>query len=276
MGVLGLSCCLSTMPQASVQQRATEIRLLDLGGGARAVVASLDGVSGKFLFDSGWGLSAVTPEFAETIDCKPWGRITGFRAIGERVDFTQCHAPVHLVMEKVHSTIPTLGVFDVMRFMPAGSTTLAGGLGLDAFAGRALTIQMHRNCIILESKASLYARVTRAKPIQIRLVRASEGASLTVDVGVPTPNGIAWMELDTGNTGKTMIAGHVAAAIGLSASITDPQTIAMLLVPGVVVDGKALVRDLILDGDIGMDFLTHWDLILDLEHVRGWLAPAES
>lgn len=127
---------------------------------------------------------------------------------------------------------------------------------------------------MLETPATLNARIAHAKVIPIRLVRDVEGAALTVNVGIPTTQGMLWMELDTGNTGPTLIGRHAAALVGLNSDKKDVQELAMPLVPGVVVHGRARVRDLIMDGDIGRDFLNRWDLTLDLAHERGWLTPA--
>ena len=250
-----------------------EIILRDLGNGVRALTASFNGRSGLFLFDTGWGLTAVTPVFASKIGCRPWGRLTGFRAIGERIDMQQCNA-VDVSLPGVSLRAPSLGVIDLMGFLPPGSVEFAGGMGLDLFSRRPVTVQLHRGRVILETPASLRARVATAKAIPVRLVRGVEGAALTVDVGVPTAEGMAWMELDTGNTGRTMIARHVAASFGLDTASKEEQAFSIPLVPGVAVAGMARVQDLILDGDIGRDFLEHWDLTLDLVHARGWLAPA--
>jgi hypothetical protein len=44
----------------------------------------------------------------------------------------------------------------------------------------------------------------------------------------------------------------------------------------VAVRDEAIVRDLILDGDIGQAFLEHWDLTLDLARGKGWLTPTQQ
>jgi hypothetical protein len=54
---------------------------------ARAIV---NGQSGTFLFDTGEGVSSFSPAFAEKTGCRPWGRISGFRMSGERLDNKHC------------------------------------------------------------------------------------------------------------------------------------------------------------------------------------------
>ena len=258
---------------AASTAKAQIIPLHREAGDALSVEGSIKGQHGTFLFDSGWGLSAVTPGMADRIGCHPWGQVTGFRAIGERVTTAQCQ-PATVTLGNRAFPLPTLAVIDVQGFMAPGSPTYAGGIGLDAFAGTAVTLRSRAGEIVLETPATLKARVAHAKVIQTRLVRDTEGAALTVDVGVPTTQGMLWMELDTGNTGPTLIGRHAAALVGLTSDTKDVQELAMPLTPGVVVHGRARVRDLIMDGDIGRDFLDQWDLTLDLAHGRGWLTPA--
>lgn len=265
------------LPLSSIQARQAErvIPLHDQPGGAMSIEATVDGQRGTFLFDSGWGLSALSPVMADRIGCHPWGRLTGFRAIGERVDMKQCRSAT-IVLGDQHIRLPTLGYIDIQQFMPAGSPVYGGGIGLDAFAGRSVTLRMQAREIVLESPSSLRRRIAHAKPIPIRLVREVQGAALTVNVGIPTSQGTLWMELDTGNTGPTMVARHAAALVGLKPDQEIGQTVSMTIVPGAIVQGPAHVRDLIMDGNIGLDFLRRWDLTLDLARARAWIAPGEA
>lgn len=249
------------------------IHLKRMPGGALAMEARIGDQEGIFLFDGGWGVSAVSPDMAKRTGCHPWGQLTGFRAIGERVDMPQCQ-PVTLSVEGHAYPLPTVGVLDIQKFMPTDSPVYAGGIGLDAFSGKTVTLRAHAGEIVVEDAVSLRRRIASAHAIPIRLVRDVEGASLTVDVGIPIPAGTLWMELDTGNTGPTMIGKHIAGLIGLDPDKPLGQVLSMAIVPGVVVQGPAAVQDLILDGDIGLDFLNQWDLTLDLAHERGWVSPA--
>jgi hypothetical protein len=208
------------------------------------------------------------------IGCKPWGKMFGFRATGERVDAERCNSAV-LNLAGVALEMPTLGVIDLMKYMPKSVVTYAGALGLDAFDGRAITIRSRARQLILESPGSLAARVTRAHRVPIRLVRDVQGAALSADIGVPTASGMIWLELDTGNYGGTMIGRHVAQLVGLDPKAKGGQDLHMQIIPGITVAGRARIGDYIMDGNIGEDFLDQWDLTLDLSNGRGWLAPAE-
>lgn len=271
--VLTAMAPLTTVRAASVQPTSVVLQTSKETG--QSITARIDGIPGTFLFDSGWGVTAVTPAFAAQIGCKPWGQITGFRAIGERLDMPKCNA-AQLQVSGVTLPIPTVGVFDLMELMPKGTPLLSGGIGLDVFAGRQITIESRANRVVLETPESLAKRVRNAHVIPIRLVRDSGGVALSVQMGLPTSAGMVWMELDTGNrSGTYMIGKHVAALLGLKPDASGRQPIHRDIVPGITLAGDAVVSDLIMDGNIGSSFLDHWDLTLDLKAEKGWLAPAQ-
>ena len=105
------------------------------------------------------------------------------------------------------------------------------------------------------------------------MVRDAEGIALAVDGAVRTPEGLAWMELDSGNGGSLVLANHIAPLLGLRPDMATPELAHFELVNGIAVEGTTRTRDLIMDGNIGAQFLNNWILTLDLEHGRAWLSP---
>jgi hypothetical protein len=239
---------------------------------AQATVrAVVKGHEGKFLFDTGEGVSGISPEFAKKIGCEPWGQISGFRMSGERLDSPHCDNITFKLGEQPF-TAPVVIIYDVMKFMDPDVPPIDGAIGLDLFADRALTI-IPRQKIIIESEGSLEQRIRGAKEIPMRIVRDAEGASIAVDTAVPTPKGTAWMELDGGNGSSLVIANHIAPLLGLRPNISTPEPARFHLANGIEVQGMLRTRDLIMDGDISAQFLNHWALTVDLKRHRAWLAP---
>jgi hypothetical protein len=239
---------------------------------AQAIVhAMVNGQRGTFLFDTGEGVSSFSPEFAKKIGCEPWGRITGFRMSGERLDNEHCD---NLTFQLAgHSFVaPVVSTIDIMKFLGPDVPPVDGAVGLDLFAGKAITI-VPRKAIIVESSGSLAARIANARELPIRVVRDAEGAALAVDGAVRTPKGMAWMELDSGNGGSFVVANHIAPLLGLRADVATPESARFALANGISVEGMTRTRDLIMDGNVGAQFLNNWILTLDLEHGRAWLSP---
>jgi hypothetical protein len=238
-----------------------------------SVRATVGGVTGTFMFDTGEGLSTISPAFAARIGCRPWGRVSGFRMSGERLNNPHCdNVDFDLAGERL--TAPAVTTVDVMAFIGQGVPSVDGSLGLDLFAGKAITIVPRRE-IIIESPASLAARIRNAREIPIRLVRDVEGLALSVDTAVRTSQGLAWMEMDTGNGGSMVIADHIAPLLGMAPDTSTPTPARFQLANGIVVEGNARTRDLIMDGNIGAQFLNRWNITLDLRAGRAWLSPAD-
>lgn len=238
--------------------------------------ATVNGHEGNFVFDTGAGVSYVSPDFAQSVDCKPWGKLTGYTLVGQRLDMQRCDGLMFDVQGQRFGA-STSGVFDLMKFMPPNVPRIDGSIGLDVFEGHALTLSLAQKKLIIETPDSLTARAKHATEVRIRFVREVGGAALTTFVAVPTPAGMAWMELDCGNGGANVIGKHLAELMKLDPSKREPQPAHFMIAGGVPVEGMARVNDsLIMDGNIGTRFLIDWDLTLDLAKGRAWLASAKD
>ena len=60
---------------------------------------------------------------------------------------------------------------DLAKFLPPGTEPLSGGVGLDLFAGRTVTIQLRAHRVVLETDVSREARISIAREIRVRPVR---------------------------------------------------------------------------------------------------------
>ena len=239
-----------------------------------ALHASVNGHAGFFLFDTGGGISVIDKQIAQASGCTPWGRVTGFRMTGERLDFQRCDN-VTFDIGGVHANVPTAGLFDVDK-LTKGSPHVDGSLALDIFAGKAVTLDVGARTLTIETPASLARRIRVAMEIPVSIVRDSGGAGLGFDVGVPTPRGMAWMELDSGMDGPFVIADHVAPLFGLQPDLKTPQPVNFTLGKNVPLKGTAITAKLIMDGNIGKEFFSKWAVTFDLKRNRVWVAPTSA
>lgn len=245
------------------------------GESQKVIQAKINGREGTFLFDSGGGITNVTPEFAEAIGRKPWGKIVGFRMTGQRLDMARCD-DMTLEAAGMREHLAIIGVFDLMSLLPPGAPKLDGTIGLDAFANKAISIDLANQRIVIETPESLATRINSATEEPVRLVRDAEGLALTVDAAVKTPHGIAWMELDTGNDGGIVVADWLADDFGLDPKNKDAQPIKFQLANGLKGEGNGHARDLIMDGNLGSSFLRNWIVTFDLPHGRAWFSPTRD
>jgi Aspartyl protease len=254
------------------------INLIPHPGGTEMMTlhARVRGHEGNFIFDTGGGISYISPAFAQTIGCKPWGQITGFTLTAQRLDMPRCDG-LSFEIEGHGFGAPTSGVFDIMKFMPADVPRIDGSIGLDVFEGLAVTLSLAQRKLIVESPSSLRERTKLGKEVPVRLVREVGGIALAVQVAVPTTDGMAWMELDSGNGGANVIGKHLVAVMKLDPNQSGPQPASFMIAGGVPVEGMVRVNDkLTMDGNIGTRFLINWDLTLDLAKGRAWLTRVKS
>jgi hypothetical protein len=258
-----------------VAEGQTTIPLTLFMGKIPAFHASVNGHEGFFLFDTGGGTSVLGPEFVRFSGCTPWGQVTGFRMTGERIDLRRCDNAAFDVAG-AHLKTSTAGVFDIMALAPKTTPHLDGSLALDIFAGQVVTLDVSGRTLTIETPKSLHARIRNAKEVPARLVRDAEGAALSVAVGVPTPKGMAWMELDSGNDGSFAIGNHIAALFDLRPNGKEAQPVSFMLGGGIPVKGTARTSNLIMDGNLGEQFFPLWAVTFDLKAGRVWVSPIRA
>ncbi len=237
--------------------------------------AQVAGAPRRLLLDTGGGLTLVAPSIAAAAGCTPWGRLTGFNMFGRRFDGPHC--PGIAVEAGGRRFVPAVtGLVNMGKLNPADSA-LDGIASLDLFDGRAITLDLGRGRLVVESPASLRARVGAMRPLPVRVKREVEGLALAVLAGVPTRHGLLWMELDSGNGGTVLVSKPVAALVGLDSGVAGRQAADFAVTEGVRVStAHAFTPDLIMDGNLGMPFLRNWVVTLDLRAGAGWIAPAQA
>jgi len=234
---------------------------------------TVDGESRRFLLDTAGGITVATPEFAEDIGCTPWGRLTGHRMRGDRVDGARCD-DVELQVSGVPLELPSVLVWDLSKLLPPDAPPLAGSIGLDALHDHAITLDLGAGEVTVETPTSLAARVRRATEVPVRFSREVQGLALVPFIPVETPKGRLWMELDSGSDGALIVGRHAASALGLDADADSPQATTLELGGGIEVDAQATLDDLIIDGNIGAPVLRQWAVTIDLANERLWIAPS--
>lgn len=237
-----------------------------------ALRGEVAGNQGLFLFDTAGGISLISPDFARKIGCAPWGRLSGHRMMGDRLDAPRCDN-VALSLSDQRYTLPVAAVLDVTAFLPEGAAPVDGSLALDLFAGQVITLDVPGGQLIVESVDSARARVAHAAELPAQLSRELQGRALAINVGVPTPQGMLWMELDTGNGGTVLVAAPYAALLGLTPDSDKPQQADFAVSKDFRAQGMAFApAKMILDGNLGMPFLRDKVVTLDLARGRLWVA----
>ncbi len=230
-------------------------------------------VGGKerlFQFDTGGGNSFISPQIAKELNCEKGARVVGFRMTGDKLEAPRCD-DVALNIGGQRFIVPTAGVYQVGEFNAKG-VTVDGLLALDVFEGKTITMDFAGLKLIVETPESAAARVAGATELPARLIREMGGYALAIDIQVPSKFGHLGFQLDSGNGGTLLIAKPYAAAFGFDPD-KGPRLGSFPIGKGITASGLVMPAGITLDGNLGMPFLKHYLVTLDLAAGRVWLAP---
>lgn len=254
------------------------IPLGDFMGRKRSIQVEVGGQRGTFLVDTGSGVSLVSLEFAKRIGCTPWGQISGFRLTGERLDLPRCD-DVRIKLPD-GTTLPpvTAAAIDLASVLAKGDDPVDGALALDALDGTVFTLDVGAGTLQFETPESLQARIATAVEVPVRIGRYGSSARGVAAYALSkTAKGDLWLEIDTGGDAPVLLPTSMAAEAGADPAIQKGQPY-VLTVAGtghdVTQETRAVVRDMVRDGVIGMPVLVRWRLTFDLAHDRLWIAPS--
>lgn len=231
---------------------------------------TVKGKEGDFLFDTGGGQTLLTDSFLSGIDCHFWGRSTGYNMFGKKGEGPHCDN-VELAAGGVRLTPVSVGKIDFGDQFP-GDKAPDGLLSLDAFDGRAITIDQAAATLTIETPESLVKRTRSMQELPARVSRECSARCLSVFAGVPTKEGMTWLILDSGAGGVSLISRDHAAIFGLDPAAKE-QRLKFEAAPGVPIDSPVMIADMIMDGNLGQPFLSQYLVTFDLAHEKMWFAP---
>lgn len=263
---------------ASAAEAQDAARTLPLGDylGLRTVRATVGGQTGDFILDTGGGISVISPALAEKAGCKPWAQITGHRLSGERLTMPRCDN-LTIQTESGALTAPSAGVFDLSSLLPPDAPRIDGLIALDSLQAQPFTLELGAGRLTFETPESLAARIDGAVEVPIRFHRQAGGISLTTMVRAQTAQGDLWLQLDSGSMAPMLAATTSAEPLGLVAG-GPPRQPFQLVLTGVdgqrlEADTQAIVREMIIDGNVGLAVMKGWVLTFDLANERLWIRP---
>jgi hypothetical protein len=248
----------------------------------QTVQVTLDGKAVPFLFDTGGGLTFVSPEAAKSLGCQPFGQATGFRADGEKISFPRC-GPTEFPIGDYRAE-GEVGVFDLMvmiRKQVEGARkqgrdvpmppTLGGLVGLSSFRHQVLTLDYAHDRIVVETPQSMRTRIDSMTPLDMRLATLPSGG-VEVFIKVKATKGTLWLQLDSGNNGPTFLAPHAIEQLGLDLPKGEKKRVALDLTHFQSMPATVARRDMIYDGQLGIDVIDKLIITLDLQHGKAWAA----
>ena len=235
-----------------------------------AVRVNANGKPGLFVFDTAGGMTVVSPGFAKQAGCRPWGQEVGYSMTGTRFATPRCDGFAFSVDGR-KLVAPVAGVMEVAPLLAKDAEPIEGLLALDVFANETITIDPAGGRLIVESPESAAARIAGARELPLAIARENGGIALATYVMVPTARGPLRFEIDSGNGGTLLVSKAYAEALGLDGGAEKPVQGAFKVADGIEARGLILVKDLNINGNLGMPFLKDWVITLDLRRSRMWI-----
>jgi hypothetical protein len=264
-----LTLVLATLAAAPIVARAqTVIPLAHPTPTIRTVRVVVANDTLDFLFDTGGGVTVISPAVAAKIGCAPSGRSVGFRMTGQMLAGPYCH-DVALSLGGL-ALRDDAGVMDLAQMLGPSAPRVDGMISLSTQRGRALTLDFEGNQLIVETPATLEARVRDMTPLAARLATGVSGGELGVFIGVPVETTMLWLEWDSEHNARTFLAPHAAALLGVTDS-TGQGAIALPLAPTVKPVIAVQTKDIIHDGVLSARFLERATWSVDLATGRMWV-----
>lgn len=227
----------------------------------------VDGRPARLLFDTGAGITTLTLPFAQSVNCTPYGAVSGFRMRGDRLDIKKCgRMSVRVGDEDAERE---LGAADFGALLPPTAPPLDGIMGVDALGDRLITLDLADRIIHLDERPGRGWQEGRA-----RIARETGGASLSVFVRVAAPTGDLWMLLDSGHLVPVYLSPGAIEQLG-APSLDAPLRLA-ITGAGEHDVRAARVETLRYDGVFGEPFMKQFEIAIDLRRERIWWRPAQS
>ena len=273
LGLMLIALSMTACTSSDISRETpTEIELHDYQSLLHSVDVAIGGGDYRFLFDTGGGVTVISPDVAEKLGCRAFGRTVAFRMEGERVSFPSCG--VGTVSVSGVDLEVELFIMDIASLLPEGWPAIDGVLSLHTFAARSITIDIANRRVVMETDASLAERTATMTPVRTRESRQSGGASLDLFVEVPTSEGSLWFEVDSAAVGPVPAPCHTASILGWQLPLRDPATVTDELKGLGAVQFDAYRKDIIYDGVLGQNALKQMVLTVDLAAGKSW-ASAE-
>jgi hypothetical protein len=250
-----------------------EIRLEhDALGKAPTINVEVGGKIYPFLFDSGGGITTISPSIAKEIGCEPFGQITGFNAGGTRLDFKRCDN-VSMKFGGYQTRVNT-AVFEIMHLFSPETKEIGGIIALQTFENRILTIDLAGNRLILETEKSFAERIKDMKQLESRIGSHGGGAVIDIFVAANTPKGKIWMEFDTGNFSTLQFAPHAQEMLGINFEAPNrAKTVKPVKIDIVglgTIEAPARERLMIYDAMLNYDTISRMVVTIDLRNGKMW------
>lgn len=235
----------------------------------KTVEVYIAGKKYNFLFDTGGAETIISPELANAINKEIYGSVTGYRMSGETIK-TQKADSISITIGTTKIFHQTVGVWDLMSILPKDLPRVDGVISLKSFQESILTIELSKNIIIIENKASAKKAITEKSLLTTRFSNGLEGADLNIFVGIPKDNHLYWFLFDSGNSGPFLLSNESAEVWNLKNENYEKSPESEFVLGEKTLKIKPFVRDIIYDGVFNFDAISQYVFTINFKNKEVW------
>lgn len=242
-------------------------------GNLKQIEITIGGRIFHFLFDTGGGETLISTEVAGFIGKHIYGNETGFRMSGEPINYRKCDS-VDLIIGSTTIFHETVGVWDIMKVLPKDLPKLDGVLSLKSFRDKIIKLDIGKNKLIFETRASCKKALAHMTLLKSRFANGQNGNELTLFLGIPKVNHTYWFLFDSGNLDNVLLSHTTANEWGIERdTITQRTQPGELIIPigNKQVRAEASSTNMIYDGSLNYHIISTSVFIIHFAAKQVWV-----
>lgn len=250
----------------------TEISLENYFRTLKSVKVEIENKTYNFLFDTGGGLTIISPEIVKEINKSAYGNSVGFRMSGEKIETKVCDS-VNIKIGGINFFHASVGVFDIMDFLPKELKRIDGLISLKTFEQMKIVLNLSENELIVETKKSFGEKIKRMDLVKSRFASGTNGTELNIFIGTPFNNNLWWFLFDSGNISQTKISTIVAKEWNLKMNkegeITETGEFKFAIANDSIT-ALTVIDKIIYDGALSFDFISQSEYAISFKDKKVW------
>ena len=248
-----------------------EIKLEEYFRGLKTIEVEIENETYNFLFDTGGGLTIVSPKVIEKVGRSAYGNFVGFRMSGEQVGWKLSDS---LEIE-IGGTIffhNQVGIFDIMSLLPKEFEQIHGLISLKTFEKLIISLNLNENKLILETDRSFKKKIKNMDLIPSRFANGPSGLELNIFLGTKSNNRLWWFLFDSGNIGQAKISENIVKEweLLLEGKESADNLIQLFEVAGDSIEVPIVIDNIIYDGAFNFDLIQQSEFVISLKDEKIW------
>lgn len=250
----------------------TEISLENYFRTLKSVKVEIENKTYNFLFDTGGGLTIVSPEIVKEINKSAYGNSVGFRMSGEKIETKLCDS-VNIKIGRIDFFHASVGVFDIMSLLPKELKQIDGLISLKTFEQMKIVLNLSENKLIIETDESFDEKIKSMDLVESRFANGTNGTELNIFIGTPFNHHLWWFLFDSGNISQTKISTNVAKEWGLKmnneGAITEVGEFKFAIANDSITV-PTVIDKIIYDGALSFDFIYQSEYAISFKDKKVW------